>query len=80
MITPDEEVMVFRGFCEHGKVRALLCESRPGDSPEHVKSTKASRKKIAGKAYSVDIVNVIEARKSDLKCEECDSRRNMRRR
>jgi hypothetical protein len=70
-------VMTFRGLCEHGKVRCMMVEPQPGDSPEWIKDFKKEKAKMARWAHTIDYVTVEEARKSDMNCATCDAKKRI---
>lgn len=71
-----EEVMTYRAFCEHGKVRALMTDPLTGShSPAYADDAYRELRKWNKWAAKVDRVNVEEARKSDMACDVCDAPR-----
>lgn len=66
----SEQRYAYRGFCEHGKVRALCV-----DMPEMRKEAAKLAKEAIERGGTLDRVTVEEARKSDMKCEACDARK-----
>ena len=63
-----EEVMTYRGICQHGKVRFMAV-----DEPDMAKENAHEVAKLIRAGFTIDRVTVEVARKSDMKCEACDA-------